>query len=180
MDIGKIVNWATFLYWVFLALVWAARRWKGEATVHPVLKKLLASQTLMGVLILFGVLGQGATMYVNYRQAHPKLLESVTISAYPSWPETLQIIPKQTFENESVPLDGHAYDHCTFINVCLLYDGGAYQLQDATFKEHWKICVKEPQLKNYMNLADALHLLRPNVSLLEKSVIRQTAKTRQP
>jgi hypothetical protein len=58
-----------------------------------------------------------------------------------------------------------------FVNVCMLYDGGTYQLQHVTFKDHWKVCVKEVALKNYMELEKAMHLLKPGAKSTNKSVL---------
>jgi len=46
----------------------------------------------------------------------------------------MKVVKDQTFENESVPLDGSINDRCVFVNSCRLYDGGPYQLQNTTFK----------------------------------------------
>jgi hypothetical protein len=125
-------------------------------------------------VIGLGLVGSAGSIYINYTRDHEKILEDVTISAYPEGStQTLQVVSGQTFENENIPLDGHVYDHCTFANVCLLYDGGAYQLQHVTFKDKWKVCVKEPALKNYMALVEAMHLTRPGTKQSRKSVLRQ-------
>jgi hypothetical protein len=87
----------------------------------------------------------------------------VTISAYvPAYPAPMQVVKDQTFENTDVPLDGYDHDHDTFRNVCFLYMGGSYELQDVTLKEHWQICTRKDELKNYLDLMDAFRLLDPN------------------
>src|SRR5205823_2005234 len=101
-------------------------------------------------------------------------IDDVTISAYPvgeGTKQTLEVVTEKTFENVSVPLDGYVYDRCMFVNVCLVYAGGAYQLQHASFKEHWSVCTKEPPLKNLGDLQAALSLFRPNVKRTHKSIV---------
>jgi hypothetical protein len=179
MDIGDFVNWGTFIYWVFLAVVWGVKIWRGEATVHPMLRKLLASNVLMGMLVLVGVVGQGITVYLNYRASHFVPIDDLSISAYPiegAPSQPLQVVKEQTFENESVPLDYHVYDHCTFIHSCLLYDGGPYQIQHSNFRDHVKVCVRVPQLKNYSDLMSELKMLRPAVRQADKSVMMTVPK----
>jgi hypothetical protein len=169
-----IVNWGTFVYWVFLAVVWLVKIFRGKATVHPLLKKILASNVLMGVLVVVGMVGQGIALYVNYRGSHMVAIDDLSISAYPmeSVPsQSLQVVKDQTFENESIPLDGHVYDHCTFINSCLLYDGGPYQIQHSNLRKHTRVCVRIPQLKNYSNLMDAMEMFRADVKHSSKSVM---------
>jgi hypothetical protein len=124
------------------------------------------------VIISLGLVLSIVTQYLTYTYDHQTLIEDVTISAYQEGAQ-MKVIKDQTFENESVPLDGYIYDHCTFVNACLLYDGGPYQLQSATFKDHWKICVKEQPLKNYAELQRALRLFRRGVKHAEKSVLKQ-------
>jgi hypothetical protein len=172
--VSTVVNWGTITGWVVAALLYAGRLLRGEAMIPPWLSRILSSNLIIGVVIGLGLLGSAGSLYLNYAQNHERLLEDVTISAYPQGAaqQTLQVISGLTFENENIPLDGHVYDRCTFINVCLLYDGGAYELQHATFKDHWKICVKEPPLKNYSALSFALHLMRPKTAYAQKSVLR--------
>ena len=70
----------------------------------------------------------------------------------------LSVIDHETFEdNSSVPLDGHIYKDCTFINSCLMYDGGAYRLENATFEGTVKVCARMPRLMNFEQLESDLH-----------------------
>jgi hypothetical protein len=179
MDIGDVVNWGTFAYWVFLALVWGGKIWRGEATMHPLVKKMLASNVLMGALILVGVLGQGGTLYLDYTRNHVTSIDDLTISAYPIEgrpTQPFQLVKDQTFENESVPLDWHVYDHCVFINSCLLYDGGPYQIQHSSFRSHSKVCVRVPELKNYSDLMDGMKMYRSDIKRGTKSVMMTAPK----
>ena len=175
MNVSDIVNWGTIGIWLVGFVLWIGRLLRGEVTMHPWLEKLLSSNGLLGVVIFAGLLSTGGMVYQNYRENHLGKLEDVTVTAYPppGTSQTMQVISGQTFENESLPLDGHVYDHCTFVNVCLLYDGGAYQLQHVTFKDHWKVCVKEPSLKNYDELEKAMHFIKPGVKSMQKSVLAQ-------
>jgi len=113
--------------------------------------------------------------YLDHMRVHPGSLDDVTISAYPDGTNqgTLQVVTNQTFEDQTVPLDGHIYDHCTFINACLLYEGGPYQLQHVTFINKWRTCSTTPALKNYLSLMFAMHLTNPYVKETNKSLIQQ-------
>lgn len=140
------------------------------------LKAHLSSNKVMGAVVILGFIGSATSLYLNYQRDHPRLLEDVTISAYPEAgvSQTFTVIANQTFEDQNIPLDGHAYDHCTFKNVCLLYDGGGYQLQHVTFKEHWKVCVKEAPLKNLTELQWALQIMRANATHTQKTVVKSS------
>lgn len=180
MDIPNIVSWIQLAIWIigsFLFVLRLALRLAREEAQMPQqrLRKIFSSNTLIGIVIGLGLIGSAASIYLNYVRDHENVLEDVTIAAYPegSTQQTLKVVSGQNFENENVPLDGYVYDHCTFTNVCLLYDGGAYQLQHATFKEHWKICVKEAPLKNYSSLAFAMHLMRSSTKQTQKTVMKQ-------
>jgi hypothetical protein len=175
MDVSDVVNWGTILTWLAAIVLYIGQLIRGETKLPKWLSHFLSSNLIMGFVVGLGFVGSVGSMYINYGRDHEKLLTDVIISAYPEGPaqQSLQVVSGQTFENENIPLDGHVYDHCTFVNVCLLYDGGPYQLQHATFKDHWKICVKELALKNYLSLALALHLTKPNVKQTQKTVIKQ-------
>jgi hypothetical protein len=84
----------------------------------------------------------------------------VTIAAdAPSSGTPLEVIPHQTFEGGDIPLDGHIYENCTFTdNACLLYNGGAYRLENVTFETVPRLCVHTPELQNYAELLAALKL----------------------
>ena len=59
-----------------------------------------------------------------------------------------------------------------FINSCLIYYGGPYQLQNVTFKKHWTICVKDPSaLSNYSSLLYALDPMKPSQHFHKTPVI---------
>jgi len=155
-------------------LLWLGRLFRGEVTMHPWLQKALSSNVLIGIVVFAGLLSTGGVIYRDYRQMHDHLLEDVNVSGYPppGVTQNLIVIFGQTFEDQMIPLDGHVYDHCTFTNVCLTYDGSAYQIQHSTFKEHWKICLKEQPLNNYADLATALHLFRAGVIHTQKSMVK--------
>jgi hypothetical protein len=97
----------------------------------------------------------------------------VTISAAESPSNaTLTVISNETFDdNSNVPLDGYVYRDCTFVNSCLMYDGGAYRLENATFKGHRKICVRSPRLKNLAQLMWDFDEIKPLFSPSKKTVI---------
>jgi hypothetical protein len=159
MDISNIVNWGTLAIWLFASVLYIIRVATGERTMHPWLKWALSSNIVLGAIIAMGLVTSCVTLYPTAARLFGWQSTTVTMSAYnPDVNNPLKIVSGQTFENADVPLDGYSYNDCTFINSCLLYDGGAYQLQNATFKSHWKVCVRDPKLKNYNDLTFALDL----------------------
>jgi hypothetical protein len=116
------------------------------------------------VLLLVLVAGSLVSNAIGwYRSEHKPTELSVTISAYvPAYPSPMRVVKDQAFENTDVPLDGYDYDHVTFTNVCFLYDGGAYELQNVTLKDNWRVCTKDERLKNYNALMDAFKMFGRN------------------
>ena len=84
----------------------------------------------------------------------------VTIAAdNPAPSSPLSIITHQTFDGGDVPLDGYLYENCTFTeNACLVYKGGAYRLENATFETRPRLCVDSQELVNYDDLIQALEI----------------------
>jgi hypothetical protein len=100
-------------------------------------------------------------------------VKTVTISAYePVALSPIRVVRDKSFDNTDVPLDGFDYDHVTFTNVCFLYDGGSYQLQNVTLKDHWRICVKDDRLKNYFALTDAFGLLDSRTTKSSRNLLK--------
>ncbi len=159
MDISDIVNWGTLAIWFVSLALYILRLATGELTMHPLLKRILSSNVVLGVIIALGLTMSCITLYPKAARQFGWQSTTVTISAYDANVNNpLKIVSGQTFEDADVPLDGYSYNDCTFINSCLLYKGGAYQLQNATFKSHWKVCVESGPLANYQALTFALDL----------------------
>jgi hypothetical protein len=158
MDISDIVNWGTLFIWVVGGILYIADLARGGRQLHPWLKWLISSKVVLGLVILAGLIMSGFQLYPTLAREFGWQSVTVTISAYNTGTNSsLKIISGQTFENADVPLDGYSYNECTFINSCLLYDGGPYQLQNSTFKKHWAVCVKEnSSLMSYSSLLFAL------------------------
>ncbi len=84
---------------------------------------------------------------------------TVTVSSVIPGRVALQELDNKTFEDADVPLDGYFFKNCSFINCCLTYEGGGYILENATFKKHWHICVRDgSDLGNYASLLTALNI----------------------
>jgi len=96
---------------------------------------------------------------------------TVSISSESSGSVSLEEISDKTFEDADVPLDGHFFKNCTFINICLLYSGGEYRLENATFKKQWHVCVKNADLTNYASLLAALKI--PTLHLKDRQIVTQ-------
>jgi hypothetical protein len=172
MGIGDIVNYGTIATWAISAIVWTLKRARGQEPMPWPLSRASADHVL-AIVIVLGLISSAGQTYFNYTQNHESLLEDVTVSAYPEGTNSssLQVVREKTFENDSVPLDGYIYDHCTFTNACLMYEGGAYSIQHSTFNKHWRICVRQPPLKNLVDLGLALHQMCPGIKISEKTHI---------
>jgi hypothetical protein len=160
MDMGTIVSWIQAIIWALTLILWVGRLLRGETTMHPWIKGIFSSNGLLGTIVFFGLVMSGISLYFSYTcHARPKEL-TLNISAYdPPYPAPMRVISDQKFENQDVPLDGYVYENCSFTNVCFMYDGGAYGLHNSTVKEHWKVCVADSRLKNYLALMDATYAL---------------------
>ncbi len=172
MDASLLASWIQLIVWAVGVLVWGWKHVTGEVPMPAWIRAHLSFDKAMGAVVILGLLGSATSLYLNYQRDHPTILEDVTISAYLEGGNApLAVIRDQTFENVDIPLDGHIYDHCTFINACLMYSGGAYQLQHATFKNHWRVCAAEPSLKNLLALQFALQQMRPITKFMKKTVV---------
>lgn len=167
MDIGTIVAWLQAIVWLVAAGFFLARILTGKVPMP----KWFSSNTVIGVIIALGLVASAISMYLNYRVFRPGSLTGITVSAYGPDPATLTVIQNETFENADIPLDGHSYNNVTFVNCCFLYDGGAYQLQNVTVKDHWRVCVKDERLKNQVTLLAALRLMSAGSYESSKSVV---------
>jgi len=174
MDIGVIESWIQAAIWVFAFVLWVGRISRGEAKMHPWLKRLLSSNGLIGTVVCLGLLMSAISLYMSYTvNAVPKSL-TLNISAYePQYPAPMRVISNQTFEDQEIQLDGFIYQGCTFTNVCFLYDGGPYGLQNSTVKSHWKVCEKEQRLKNHADLMDALKMFSPKIEHTKKTIVNR-------
>jgi hypothetical protein len=173
MDIGIVVSWIQAAIWLLAVALWIGRIVRGEATMHPLLKRAFSSNGLIGTVVILGLIMSGISLYMSYSvNANPKSL-TLNISAYePPYPAPMRVISDQKFEDQDVPLDGFIYQRCTFVNVCFIFDGGAYGLQESTVKNHWKVCVKDKRIQNYSDLMDALKMLSPKVYHIQKTLVK--------
>lgn len=114
----------------------------------------------------------GISLYISYTLAAiPKEL-TVNLSRYePPYTAPMRVVSDQTFEDQDVPLDGLIYQRCTFTNVCFLYDGGAFGIENSTVKKKWKVCVKDKRIQNYSDLVFELKEFNPRIERSKKTVI---------
>ena len=124
----------------------------------------------LGLTVLLGLIGSGATLILNRK---PTSLTVSKSSSSPSGPRPLTLITVKEFKDQQVPLDGMHYKDTKFTNVCLLYDGGNYLLENVTFTDHWKVCVRDMRLINYVELANSLKLFARYVSQSETTQIER-------
>jgi hypothetical protein len=174
MDIGTLVSWIQVVIWVVAVGLWLGRIARGEKTMPLWLKRAFSSNGLVGIVIVLGLIMSGISLYMSHSASAIPDSITLNISAYnPPYPSPMRVVSDQTFEDQQVPLDGIVYQRCTFVNVCFLYSGNAYNLQDSTVKKHWKVCVRDGPLDNYSKLLGALDMLSPKVQHIEKTIVSQ-------
>jgi hypothetical protein len=169
MDISTVASWIQIVIWSLAFVLWIGRLLRGEATLHPWLKKAFSSNGLIGTVVVLGLVMSGISLYVNHKPSSLVL----NISAYdPPYPAPLRVVSGQTFEDQDIQLDGFIYENCTFKNVCFVYDGSAYGIHNSTIKGSWKVCVKENTLKNYLALLDATYAFAEHGKTTHKTVLK--------
>jgi hypothetical protein len=172
MESGDLVNAGQLGIWIFVITVGIYRLFKGGSKLHPKLQSFLRSNLLIWSLVLFGLIAYAPDGYDWLSSKLGWTRFQVNQSAYmPGNSMTLGVIQGQAFENQDVPLDGYIYDNCTFRNVCFLYDGGAYQLQNAKIKGPVMICSRNENITNHSNLAMALGQFKRGVTFKRKTVV---------
>jgi hypothetical protein len=163
MDLSTIVNTIQIAIWIYVGIVYLRRKGK------------LGKDSVLKAAIVFGLIMSAFSLVLSYRNGAFPLLHghTITITNFafePPPPEPLIIVSHKTFKDQDVPLDGYVYADSIFINVCLLYEGGAYQLQNATFQGQIKICSNEPRMKNHADLLAVLGMMK-NVQQSERTVL---------
>jgi hypothetical protein len=86
-------------------------------------------------------------------------------------PETLRLvwsrwdykyISGRDFQDETLPLDGNVYEHCSFRNVKFKYAGsGPYRISDCKFDGEVTLLSASPAVQETMNLVSFLNRVRP-------------------
>jgi hypothetical protein len=158
-------NWVDFLFKVATVyFLWQQNRILAKAeplmsaTRFDMLREKLQRYWPMVVMVALTA-GIWAQPYFAPIPEGERLPLVVTVAADLPSNETLVTISNQTFDGGDIPLDGHIYENCTFTNhACLLYDGGPYRLENATFQTHPHLCAHTQALKNYLQLQEALKL----------------------
>lgn len=165
MEIGNIVSWIQLGVWVLAVVYWIARIMTGKTQMHPLVKKTLSSNLLMGIIVILGLGLSVMSLYLNRRQIQPQPAQ--TQSAVPDWSKYIptKIVSGQTFRNETVVLDYIEYDDCTFYNVTLEYDGATpIRLSDNSF--HGVLFhSKNPGIDGMLYMLASFHLLSKNTQI---------------
>lgn len=173
MDIGTVISWIQIAIWVIAAVLYIGRVRSGNIKARPLLKRALSSNGLIGAVIVLGLAMSGISLYLSYSaNVIPKSI-TLNISAYdPPYPGPLQVVSDKTFEDQEVRLDGYIYERCTFKNVCFVYEGGSYGLQNSTVKDGWKVCVRDQRIHNYSNLIESLKMFSPKMFHVTKTMLQ--------
>ncbi len=64
MDIGSIVSWIQLAIWVFALIIGIAKLSRGEAKMHPWLRRTLASNWPVWTVIALGLMMSGISLYL--------------------------------------------------------------------------------------------------------------------
>lgn len=106
--------------------------------------------------------------YYKEKSSFGSLSESETSKLKKDWDSTpvVRVTGKQ-FINETIPLDGFHYDHCTFDNVNLEYNGDkTFGLTYNKFKGNIVIKTKNPAIKEFLAALQNLGFFRADLQLL--------------
>ena len=81
MDVGTIVSWIQVALWLVAIASFVGRLARGETEIPTGMKKALSSEWFIGTVILLGLLGSGASVYLWY--AHPKIVTKTVVVEKP-------------------------------------------------------------------------------------------------
>lgn len=164
--------WIGIVSGIITIIAFVAAYW---GKMNGIKRRLGGNNFILGLLICSFCLSAISIYKSSNHRPHSI---TVTMSAYtPPGLSPLRLVRYESFENADVPLDGFDYDNDTFKNVCFLYDGGTYELQNVTLSNGWRLCVKDDRLKNYANLLVALRLMDSGVKHSSRTVIKEQQST---
>jgi hypothetical protein len=82
---------------------------------------------------------------------------------------TLIPISDATFLDEPVPLDGYAYDGCTFVRCTFVYKGEKpFSLRNFKVEDDWNVKGDSPQLFYFTALLTGLRFLRKDIEVADE------------
>lgn len=154
MDIGTVVSWIQLGMWLLATVLFIGRLVRGEVKMSPRLKNIASSNLLIGVVILLGIVGSGASLYVNYTRNH--FVDVSDIDPH----KDLEFVERKTFINETIEVDGKYFQHCVFRNVHFVFHGRkTFGLEDNGFAETIAISTDDPKLSAFGELIAKFHTL---------------------
>jgi hypothetical protein len=176
MSIGDITGWIQLGVWIMGGLVWFYRhRQQGQ--------KQWIAWILKNDWVLFAIIALGliiSAIPVIDQISNWAGLDAATITAASRFvvgaDTKLAVISNETFQDQDVPLDGYMYDHCTFINVCMVYRGGNYRLESVNLRKHWKVCVVDQTLQNLHDFYHQLNFFKDRIKDSKKVFINPSNK----
>jgi hypothetical protein len=115
MDIGTLVSWLQFVWWIVVGIGYLIKLSKREATMPS----WLSSNKVWGAAVVIGLVVSSLSLYLNYRKGG---IENFQPMATLAASDLVQIKNKH-FLNESVDVDGKNFENCTFDNAKLIYHG---------------------------------------------------------
>lgn len=86
------------------------------------------------------------------------------------WAEIrLKPITGATFREQAIPLDGFAYDYCTFVRCTFVYKGEKpFSLRNFKLKGDWNVEVASPQLRYFSALLGVLRFLGRDIEVADE------------
>src|ERR671920_742104 len=74
-----------------------------------------------------------------------------------------------TFRDQSVPLDGYAYNRCTFVRCTFVYKGEKpFSLRNFKVEDDWDVKGDSPQLYYFTALLTGLRFLRKDIEVADE------------
>lgn len=129
----------------------------------------IAAYSVWGVALLWATYASLPWLR-RLRFRSPFTLASADPERIESWTDTPPTkITDARFEDQSVPLDGFAYDRCTFVRCTFVYKGEKpFTLTNFKVLENWNVEAASPSLHHFSRLLSALKLVRKDVEVAEE------------
>lgn len=140
---------------LFIAAIAMAGQYRYPKAPKIIVDMVIFAGGILGGLLILPLVWSGESNNVS------------DAKGFKRWPNPYAPIAviNQSFENQTVPLDGYSYNDCTFKNVTFTYNGTtAPQISGSSF-DHVLLHTDNPAVVGTMVVAEGIGMLRPNVHL---------------
>lgn len=175
MDIGKVESWIQLAVWLLAGTGWLIKWKAGGSKVHPTLKKILESNRALGVLIILGIAFSMYSLWIQMGWPLGQRTLTLNISEGPSsGTANLKMVEGETFSDQQVPLDGYFYKNDTFTNVCVMYNGGYFGMENVKLVHNWKVCSMSDSVRSLVELMSAMDEFKSGHGIIPPVNVRFT------